>query len=65
MSTTPPTPGRDPLPPVTCTHPHPEGWMNNLLYIAVVLIVLWIVAGITKFFAGALLHQRFGHTRRG
>lgn len=30
--------------------------MNNLLWIAVVLILIWIVASFTKFVAGALLH---------
>lgn len=30
--------------------------MNNLLWIAVVLIILWIVASVTKFVVGAVLH---------
>ena len=30
--------------------------MNNLLWIAIVLIVIWVVAATTKFVVGALLH---------
>lgn len=30
--------------------------MNNLLWIALVLIVIWVIASFTKFVAGALLH---------
>ena len=30
--------------------------MNNLLWIAVVLVVLWVVASVTKFVVGAALH---------
>lgn len=30
--------------------------MNNLLYIAIILIVIFVVASVTKFVAGALLH---------
>lgn len=30
--------------------------MDKLLWIAVVLIVIWVVAGLTKWVAGALLN---------
>lgn len=30
--------------------------MNNLLWIAIVLILLWVVASVTKFVVGAMLH---------
>jgi hypothetical protein len=30
--------------------------MNSLLWIAVVLIILWVVASVTKFVVGAMLH---------
>lgn len=30
--------------------------MDKLLWIAVVLIVIWVVAAVTKWIAGALLH---------
>lgn len=29
---------------------------NNLLWIAVLLIVIWVIASVTKFVAGALLN---------
>ena len=30
--------------------------MNNLLWIAIALIVLWVIASVTKFVVGAVLH---------
>lgn len=30
--------------------------MNNLLWIAILLIVLWVIASVTKFVVGAVLH---------
>lgn len=30
--------------------------MDKLLWIAVALIIIWVVASVTKFIAGALLH---------
>lgn len=30
--------------------------MNNLLYIAIVLIVIWVIARVVGFVAGALLN---------
>lgn len=30
--------------------------MNNLLWIAGLLIVLWVLAAVTKFVVGAVLH---------
>lgn len=30
--------------------------LNTLLWIAIVLLVIWVVASVTKFVAGALLH---------
>ena len=30
--------------------------MNNLLWIAIVLIVIWVLASVTKFVVGAALH---------
>ncbi len=30
--------------------------MNNLVWIAVALIVLWVLASVTKFVVGAVLH---------
>jgi hypothetical protein len=30
--------------------------MNNLLYLAILLVVIWIVARVVGFVAGALLH---------
>jgi len=30
--------------------------MNNLLYLAVLLVIIWIVARVVGFVAGALLH---------
>ena len=30
--------------------------VNNLLWIAVVLLVIWVIAAFTKFVAGALLN---------
>lgn len=30
--------------------------MNTLLWIAVVLLIIWVVASVTKFVVGALLH---------
>lgn len=30
--------------------------MDKLLWIAIALIVIWLIASVTKFIAGALLH---------
>lgn len=30
--------------------------MNNLLWIAVVLVIIWVVAAVTKFVVGAVIH---------
>jgi hypothetical protein len=30
--------------------------MDKLLWVAVVLIIIWVIAGVTKWVAGALLH---------
>lgn len=30
--------------------------MNNLLWIAIVLLLIWVVASVTKFVVGAVLH---------
>lgn len=30
--------------------------MNNLLYLAILLIVIWVIARVVGFVAGALLH---------
>ena len=30
--------------------------LNTLLWIAILLIVVWVIASVTKFVAGALLH---------
>lgn len=30
--------------------------MNNLLWLAIVLVVIWVVASVTKFVVGALVH---------
>jgi hypothetical protein len=30
--------------------------MNNLLYLAILLVVIWVVARVVGFVAGALLH---------
>lgn len=30
--------------------------MDKLLWIAVALIIIWVIASVTKFIAGALLH---------
>lgn len=30
--------------------------MNNLLYIAILLVVIWVIARVVGFVAGALLH---------
>lgn len=30
--------------------------MNNLLWIAILLIILWVIASVTKFVVGAVLH---------
>ena len=46
-------PDRRPQPPPLI--PKPMN-LNNLLWIAGLLLVLWIVAAVTKFVVGALLH---------
>lgn len=30
--------------------------MDKLLWIAIILIIIWVVAGVTKWVVGALLH---------
>ncbi|CAN5623777.1 hypothetical protein BH23GEM6_BH23GEM6_03330 [soil metagenome] len=30
--------------------------MNNLLYLAILLVIIWVVARVVGFVAGALLH---------
>jgi hypothetical protein len=30
--------------------------MNNLIYIAILLVVIWVIARVVGFVAGALLH---------
>lgn len=30
--------------------------MNNLVWIALVLVVIWVIASVTKFVVGAALH---------
>jgi hypothetical protein len=30
--------------------------MNNLLYLAILLVIIWVIARVVGFVAGALLH---------
>lgn len=30
--------------------------MNTLIWIAIALIIIWVIASLTKFLAGAMLH---------